>query len=73
MILSAGDAALFDGDPHAGNLLLRRDRRLAILDWSLATTLDETRRVVQIVLGAVTLDARRIAWALAMLSSTWKW
>lgn len=69
-ILSAGDDALFHGDPHAGNLLLTRDRRLAILDWSLATTLSEARRVafVQIVLGAVTLDATRIAAALAMLS-----
>lgn len=69
-ILSAGDDALFHGDPHAGNLLLTRDQRLAILDWSLATTLAEARRVafVQIVLGAVTLDATRIAAALALLS-----
>jgi ubiquinone biosynthesis protein len=69
-ILSAGDTALFHGDPHAGNLLLTRDHRLAILDWSLATTLAETRRVafVQIILGAVTLDAGRIASALAMLA-----
>jgi ubiquinone biosynthesis protein len=69
-ILSAGDAALFHGDPHAGNLLFTRDRRLAILDWSLAATLAEARRVafVQIVLGAVTLDASRIAEALAVLS-----
>ncbi len=69
-ILSTGEAALFHGDPHAGNLLRTRDRRIAILDWSLATTLAEARRVafVQIVLGAVTLDARRIAAALAALS-----
>jgi ubiquinone biosynthesis protein len=69
-ILSPGDAALFHGDPHAGNLFLTRERRLAILDWSLATTLAEARRVafVQIVLGAVTLDAGRIASAIAILS-----
>lgn len=69
-ILSVGDAVLFHGDPHAGNLLYTRDRRLAILDWSLATTLDETRRVamVQIALGAVTLDAARIAEAFIVLS-----
>lgn len=69
-ILALGDDALFHGDPHAGNLLLTRDGRLAILDWSLATTLDEDRRVafVQIVLGAVTLDAARVATALAALS-----
>ncbi|MFZ1883203.1 MAG: AarF/UbiB family protein [Rhodoplanes sp.] len=69
-ILSSGDTALFHGDPHPGNLLYTRDLRLAILDWSLATTLDEKRRVafVQIVLGAVTLDADRVARALAALS-----
>ena len=69
-ILATADDALFHGDPHAGNLLLTRDRRLALLDWSLATTLSEGRRVafVQIILGAVTLDAGRIAGALAVLS-----
>jgi len=69
-ILSTSDDALFHGDPHAGNLLLTPERRLAILDWSLATTLSEKKRVafVQIVLGAVTLDAGRIAGALAALS-----
>jgi ubiquinone biosynthesis protein len=69
-ILSAGDDALFHGDPHAGNLVLTREQRLALLDWSLATTLSEARRVafVQIVLGAVTFDATRIAAALAMLA-----
>jgi ubiquinone biosynthesis protein len=69
-ILSVGDAALFHGDPHAGNLLFTQDRRLAILDWSLATTLDEPRRVafVQLALGAVTLDAARIAEAFVALS-----
>jgi ubiquinone biosynthesis protein len=68
-VFSAGDAALFHGDPHAGNLLFTRDRRLAILDWSLATTFEEARRVafIQIVLGAVTLDASRVARALAAL------
>lgn len=69
-ILSVGDGVLFHGDPHAGNLLFTRDRRLAILDWSLATTLDEGRRValVQLALGAVTLDAARIAEAFVVLS-----
>jgi len=69
-VLSVGDAALFHGDPHAGNLLFTRDRRLAILDWSLATTLDEKRRVavVQLALGAVTLDAARVAEAFVVLS-----
>lgn len=69
-ILSVGDSVLFHGDPHAGNLLYTHDHRLAILDWSLATTLDEARRVafVQIALGAVTLDAARIAEAFTALA-----
>lgn len=69
-ILGTGDDVLFHGDPHAGNLLRTREGRLAILDWSLATTLSEARRVafVQIVLGAVTMDAQRIASALEVLS-----
>jgi ubiquinone biosynthesis protein len=69
-ILSIAEDALFHGDPHAGNLLLTRDGRLAILDWSLATTLSEEKRVafVQIILGAVTLDAGRIAGAITLLS-----
>ncbi|MBL8539557.1 MAG: AarF/ABC1/UbiB kinase family protein [Betaproteobacteria bacterium] len=70
-ILSAGDEALFHGDPHAGNLLLAYDGRLAILDWSLVTTLSESRRIafVQIVLGALMLDAPRIVAALTVLSA----
>jgi ubiquinone biosynthesis protein len=69
-ILATADDALFHGDPHAGNLLLTRDHRLAVVDWSLATTLAEDKRVafVQIILGAVTLDAARVASAIAMLS-----
>jgi ubiquinone biosynthesis protein len=62
-------AALFHGDPHAGNLFLTRDRRLAILDWSLAGSLGERERraVVQITLGAMALDAGRIVTILAGL------
>jgi len=69
-ILSAGDATLFHGDPHPGNLLYTRDRRLAILDWSLAATLEETRRIafVQIIISAVSSDADRVARGLAVLS-----
>ena len=70
-LLANGDAALFHGDPHPGNLLYTPDDRLAILDWSLAATLEETRRIafVQIILGAVMLDADRIARGLAALSA----
>jgi ubiquinone biosynthesis protein len=61
--------ALFHGDPHAGNLFLTSDGRLAILDWSLAGVLGETERdaVVQMLLGAMTLHGGQIVSALAGL------
>jgi ubiquinone biosynthesis protein len=59
---SNAPSALFHADPHAGNLLVTRDGRLAILDWSLVGTLGPREREAmgQIVLGALTLDARLI-------------
>jgi ubiquinone biosynthesis protein len=55
--------ALFHADPHAGNLFYTQDERLAILDWSLVGHLGKQERihVMQLVLGALTLDAKRIA------------
>ena len=41
---STAPGALFHADPHAGNLLVTRDGRLAILDWSLVGTLGTTER-----------------------------
>jgi ubiquinone biosynthesis protein len=57
-IFSLEDCSLFHSDPHAGNLFYTSDRRLAILDWSLAGSLNETQRtaIVQIMLAALTLD-----------------
>jgi ubiquinone biosynthesis protein len=57
------ESALFHADPHAGNLFYTQDERLAILDWSLVGHLGKQERihVMQLVLGALTLDARRIA------------
>lgn len=57
------EKALFHADPHAGNLFFTDDERLAILDWSLAGYLGKVERVhmMQLLLGAVTLDAKRIA------------
>jgi ubiquinone biosynthesis protein len=62
-------SGLFHGDPHAGNLFLAEDGRLAILDWSLVGHLREVDRValVQLILGALTLDAGRIVSALTGL------
>ncbi len=62
-VWSPKETALFHADPHAGNLFFTTDERLAILDWSLAGHLGKKERihVMQLMLGALTLDARRIA------------
>ena len=69
-VWSADFTALFHADPHAGNLFLTEDGRLAILDWSLVGRLGKAERVhtMQIILGALTLDAPRIARALTALA-----
>ncbi len=69
-VFSPSDRALFHGDPHAGNLFLTDDGRLAILDWSLVGKLDELERaaVAQIVLGGITLDSCLIVSVLKELS-----
>jgi ubiquinone biosynthesis protein len=69
IFLRAGQA-LFHADPHAGNLFLTTDHRLAILDWSLVGSLGERERIslVQIMLGALTLDAERVVAILADLA-----
>lgn len=69
-MLSTAPEAIFHGDPHAGNLLLTTQGRLAILDWSLATTLgeDERRALVTLVIGALTFDRMRIGASLAVLA-----
>lgn len=56
-------------DPHAGNLFVTTDGQLAVLDWSLVASLNDIQRraVMQIVLGAVTLDETRICQAVAKL------
>ncbi len=69
-IWSTQESALFHADPHAGNLLLTDDHRLAILDWGLAGRLTKQERVyvTQILIGAVTLDARSIVRSIRALS-----
>jgi ubiquinone biosynthesis protein len=69
-IFSKNGETLFHGDPHAGNLLLTDEHRLAILDWSLANALSEQQRIafMQVMLGAVTLDTVRIASTLVDLA-----
>jgi ubiquinone biosynthesis protein len=60
------------GDPHAGNLFWTRDGRLALLDWSMTTSLEKSVRVqlVQVLIGAMTLDEPRICEALQVLAGT---
>jgi ubiquinone biosynthesis protein len=67
---SDGPTTTFHADPHAGNLFLADDGRLAILDWSLVARLDKIQRVavVQIVLGALTLDESHICRTVATLA-----
>ena len=70
---SSGEAgAVFHADPHAGNLLATPDGRLAILDWALTTTLAKRQceSVVQLVLGALTLNDRRVCAAIAALGES---
>jgi ubiquinone biosynthesis protein len=69
-LFNPSEEALFHADPHAGNLILDPDGRLAIIDWSLVGRLTREQRahVVHIVLGAWTLDAVRITRALSSLA-----
>lgn len=69
-IWSPKSSAIFHADPHAGNLMYTDDGRLAVLDWSLVGHLDKTEReqTAQIVLGALGLDAVRIARAISAMA-----
>jgi len=61
--------AWFHADPHAGNLFVTHDGRLAILDWALVTPLGKAQRVavVQTVASALTLNEGGVCRALAAL------
>ena len=65
-IWSPAPQATFHADPHAGNLFVTPDRRLAILDWSLTGSLGEDERVAmtQLVLGGLSLTRNKSAPAL---------
>ena len=66
---STQSSAHFHADPHAGNLFVTRDGRLAILDWALVTSLSKAQRiaVVQAVTSALTLDDASATRAIASL------
>ncbi|MCC9000015.1 MAG: AarF/ABC1/UbiB kinase family protein [Candidatus Contendobacter sp.] len=61
--------AYFHADPHAGNLFLTRDGRLAILDWALVTPLSKAQRVaaVQTVVSALMQDEAGASRSIASL------
>jgi ubiquinone biosynthesis protein len=65
------DTVFMHADPHAGNLFLAKDGRLAILDWSLVAHLSKADReaVVEAALGALLLDGDRVCRAVASLGS----
>jgi ubiquinone biosynthesis protein len=50
--------ARFHADPHAGNLFVTPEGKLAILDWALTTELDKSQlsAVVRALMGALTFD-----------------
>jgi ubiquinone biosynthesis protein len=70
VLFSRDPSVLFHGDPHAGNLMVTHDGRLATLDWSLAgrLTTDDRVRVSQILLGGWARDAAQVAAAVAGLA-----
>lgn len=69
-IWSPGPLTMFHADPHAGNLFLADDGRLAILDWSLVGTLrkDDQINLCQILLGAMTTNAAQIEGAVTHMA-----
>ncbi|MBT8420093.1 MAG: hypothetical protein KJO08_04440 [Gammaproteobacteria bacterium] len=67
---STEHSAMFHADPHAGNLFVTDDGRLAILDWSLVGYLGRQERelLVQLLLGATTFNVTQIARAIESLA-----
>jgi len=62
--------AMFHCDPHAGNLFWTHDDRLAILDWSLVSWLNEAEllALVQILQAATAMNTQGIVDVLLQLS-----
>lgn len=66
---STSPDAHFHADPHAGNIFVTADGRVALLDWALTTelTLGQREAVVRALLGAATLDASLVRRSIAEL------
>ncbi len=76
-IFSRHEQALFHGDPHAGNIFVRRGKRLntiqvVLLDWSLAGYLKKSQRilVVRLLQGIIKNNHGDIALSLGDLMSS---
>lgn len=70
-ILDRSDLAIFHADPHAGNLFITPEGKLALLDWSLKGALSQTVRgsLIRIIIAAGLMDAGTVAGELSLLSS----
>jgi len=66
-LVSALGSGTFHGDLHAGNMLVRRDGRLALLDFGVVGRLDAAARRVVAEFMTSLVDLRFDAAALAML------
>ncbi|MEM9185083.1 MAG: AarF/ABC1/UbiB kinase family protein [Planctomycetota bacterium] len=71
-VFSLEQSAPFHSDPHAGNLFLANDGRLALLDWSLVGRLDRGLRacVVRLVLAAVLHHGKRMVDELSCMAGS---
>jgi ubiquinone biosynthesis protein len=67
---SRSQNAVFHADLHAGNILLTREGRLSILDWSLTACIGKAEReaLLAVVVGGLGLDAPAMCAALARLT-----
>jgi len=65
-------AAMFHADPHAGNLFITDDDRLAVLDWSLVGYLGKRERelLAQLLIGAMTFNVSKVVHAIEGLASS---
>lgn len=66
-----GSSGPFHGDPHAGNLLVTPDGRLALLDWSLSIQLTPEQRqaLMQILIGAISFNSALILRSIDRLAA----
>ena len=73
-LFSLKKAALFHGDPHAGNILILPGKtaskpHVALIDWTLAAHLKRAQRgyMVEMMVGIITEDVQRICETINLL------